>query len=107
MVNFYRIIRSDFLKAIRINGLELHINLYKYRVFVALLLILVFTAIPKSFAQDTLRIMSYNLNDYPKSDTATINPKLRTILSAIKPDVLVGIELTSSTWANNFKTRVF
>jgi len=70
---------------------------------VFLLLIFLFT-IPKSLAQETIRIMSYNLNNY--SSGTSRNNALKSVIGPVDPDIVVGIELTSSSQANNFRTNV-
>jgi len=67
-----------------------------------LLLIIAFTAA----AQDTLRIMDYNLLNYPGSDAATRDPYFRKVVHSAKPDVIVSMEMVSQTGVNTFLNDV-
>ena len=54
-------------------------------------------------AQENIRIVAYNLNDYGKgSSVPGRNPYFRTIKDAITPDILVACELYTEVFANNF-----
>ena len=67
--------------------------------------ILVFVFISmESLAQVQVRIMSYNLNDY--SSSSSRDDDFIDVISPIDPDIFVGIELTSSSKASNFRTNV-
>ena len=78
----------------------MHIELYKYKTFITLILSFVIASfIPKSFAQEQIRIMSYNLNDYRNN---TRDADFRTVINDIQPDIIVGIELHSSYYADVF-----
>jgi hypothetical protein len=55
---------------------------------------------------DTLRIMDYNLLNYPGSTSATRNPYFRAVVHSAKPDVLVTLENTSSAGATEFLNSV-
>ncbi len=57
-------------------------------------------------AQQQLKIMTYNLLNYPGTDTAVRNPYFRTIMSAVNPDILVVCEITSQSGVNSFLTNV-
>jgi len=59
---------------------------------------------PDVLAQVTVRIMSYNLNDYASDNSR--DSYFISVISTINPDIFVGIELTSSTRASNFRTNV-
>ncbi len=52
------------------------------------------------------KIMSYNLLNYPGSDTTTRNPYFRTIMSSVEPDILVVQEMTSQAGVNGFLNNV-
>jgi len=58
------------------------------------------------FTQDTLKIMTYNLLNYPGTDTTTRNPYFRTIMQAVNPDILVVQEVTSHAGVNGFLNNV-
>lgn len=58
------------------------------------------------FAQQQIKIMTYNLLNYDGTDTATHNPYFRTVISSINPDILVVNEMTSLTNMNNFRSNV-
>lgn len=57
-------------------------------------------------SQQQMKIMTYNLLNYPGSDTSIRNPYFRTVINAINPDVLVVSEITSQTGVNNFLNKV-
>jgi hypothetical protein len=50
--------------------------------------------------------MSYNLLNYPGSDTTTRNPHYRTIFESIQPDILVVQEMQSQAGVTGFLTNV-
>ncbi len=50
--------------------------------------------------------MTYNLLNYPGSDTNIRNPYFRTVISSINPDILVVNEITSLTGVNTFLANV-
>jgi endonuclease/exonuclease/phosphatase family metal-dependent hydrolase len=53
-----------------------------------------------------VKIASYNLLNYPGSDTTIRNPYFRTVVSSINPDVLVVQEMTSQAGVNGFLNGV-
>lgn len=55
---------------------------------------------------DTLRIMDYNLLNYPGSTASTRNPYFRAVLHSSKPDVIVVEEMTSQTGVDTFLNNV-
>ena len=57
-------------------------------------------------AQQQMKIASYNLLNYPGTDTNIRNPYFRTVISALNPDILVVSEITSQTGVNNFLSSV-
>ncbi|QQS35327.1 MAG: hypothetical protein IPM56_13885 [Ignavibacteriales bacterium] len=73
-------------------------------IFKILVLVLHFTLIIS--AQSQHRIMSYNLLNYPGSDTTTRNPYFRTIFSTLQPDILIVQEMTSQAGVNGFLNNV-
>ncbi len=76
----------------------------KHEKFLYLLLCLFFIS-NFTFAQDTAKVMCYNLENYTPADTSR-NIYFRTILSAIKPDILVVEEITSQTSVDIFLNNV-
>ncbi len=58
-----------------------------------------------TFAQDTAKIMCYNLENYTPADTS-MNTYFRTILADIKPDILVVEEITSQMAVDIFLNNV-
>ena len=56
--------------------------------------------------QVTRKIMSYNLLNYPGSDSGTRNPYFRTVIQNVMPDVLVVQEMTSQSGVNEFLSSV-
>ncbi len=57
-------------------------------------------------AQPTYKIMSYNLLNYPGTDTTTRNPYFRTTIESVVPDILVVQEITSQAGVNGFLNNV-
>ena len=55
---------------------------------------------------DTLRVMTYNILNYPGNNSASRNPEFRKILHAIDPDVLIVQEMQSSSGVNEFLNQV-
>lgn len=58
------------------------------------------------FAQNQHTIMTYNILNYPVTDTTTRNPYFRTVFSNIQPDILVVQEITSQQGVNAFLNRI-
>jgi hypothetical protein len=67
------------------------------------LLVLAFSASGQTF--DSLRIMTYNLLNYPNA-SSTRDPYFRTVLQATNPDILIAQEMTSSAGVTNFLSQV-
>lgn len=59
-----------------------------------------------SYAQNYVRIMTYNILNYPGSDSATRNPYFRTVIDSAKPDILVVQEITSQGGVTGFLNAV-
>lgn len=57
-------------------------------------------------AQDTVRIATYNLLNYPGSDATTRNPRFRAVTRTMNPDVLVVQEMTSAAGTIQFRDSV-
>lgn len=57
-------------------------------------------------AQQQVKFMSYNLLNYPGTDTTGRNPYFRTIISSVNPDILVVQEITSQDGVNGFLANV-
>jgi len=55
---------------------------------------------------DTLRVATYNLLNYPGSNSAVRNPEFRKILAALNPDVLIVQEMQSSAGVSQFLNQV-
>jgi endonuclease/exonuclease/phosphatase family metal-dependent hydrolase len=58
------------------------------------------------FSQDNVRIMTYNILNYPGTDTTTRNPYFREIISATEPDILVVQEMRSQAGMNGFLNNI-
>jgi endonuclease/exonuclease/phosphatase family metal-dependent hydrolase len=58
------------------------------------------------FGQENVRIMTYNLLNYPDIDSAVRNPRFRTIIRNALPDILVVQEMTSLAGMNGFLSNV-
>ena len=59
-----------------------------------------------TFGQTQHTIMTYNILNYPQSDTTIHNPYFRTIFSSIQPDILVVQEMLSQSGVNGFLNKV-
>lgn len=57
-------------------------------------------------AQENVKIVSYNLLNYPDVDSATRNPKYRLVIRSVAPDILVVQEMTSQAGMNGFLSNV-
>ncbi len=57
-------------------------------------------------AQDTIVFMTYNLLNYPGTNSGTRNPYYKTTMSAVKPDILVIQEVTSQIGIDGFLANV-
>jgi len=75
---------------------------------IVLTIFLTFFLTKQISAQDTVRIASYNMLAYSgiTSDTTLRNPSLRTIMSSLKPDILVVQEINGRNTATGFLTNV-
>lgn len=58
------------------------------------------------YAQNQYTVMSYNLLNYPGSDSAIRNPYFRTVIANTEPDILVVQEILSQTGVNSFLNNV-
>jgi len=54
---------------------------------------------------DTLKIATYNLLNYPGTDTTTRNPYFRTVTSSMSPDILVTQEMTSQAGVDGIQRQ--
>ncbi|MBK7868886.1 MAG: hypothetical protein IPJ75_18850 [Ignavibacteriales bacterium] len=63
--------------------------------------LIVFLTLPL-MAQDTILLMSYNLLNYPGTSAAVRNNYYKTIMNAVKPDVLLVQEITSQIGVDGF-----
>jgi len=59
-----------------------------------------------TYSQNQIRIMTYNLLNYPNTDTNIRNPHFRTVLSNTDPDILVVNEINTQTGVNDFLKNV-
>ena len=57
-------------------------------------------------AAQALRILNYNLTNYPGNSSALRNPKFRTIIQPLAPDVVVSQEMVSQAGVDNFLANV-
>jgi exonuclease III len=68
--------------------------------------ILIFFIFYLGISQAQVKITSYNLLNYPGTDTTTRNPYFRTVISSINPDILIVQEITSQAGINGFLNGV-
>lgn len=59
-----------------------------------------------SYGQQQVKIVAYNLLNYPGSDTTGRNPYFRQVIQALNPDILVVEEITSQAGVNGFLSNV-
>lgn len=59
-----------------------------------------------AWSQSTHTIMSYNLLNYPFTDTTSRNPHFRTIFENIQPDILVVQEIVSQASVDSFLSKI-
>jgi endonuclease/exonuclease/phosphatase family metal-dependent hydrolase len=57
-------------------------------------------------AQSPVKIMSYNLLNYPGSDTTFRNPYFRTVVSSVSPDIITVQEMISQAGVDGFLNNV-
>lgn len=57
-------------------------------------------------AQQQMKIMCYNLLNYPSADTNVRNPYFRTVISSVDPDILVVEEINTQSGVNAFLNNV-
>jgi len=68
--------------------------------------ITIFILLISGLSNAQIKIASYNLLNYPGTDTTTRNPYFRTVISTLNPDILVVQEITSQGGVNGFVTNV-
>ncbi len=73
-----------------------------------LMVLIWLVACPMAYGQtyDTLRVATYNLLNYPGTNSAARNPEFRKILHAIDADVLIVQEMQSSAGVSEFLNQV-
>lgn len=59
-----------------------------------------------TFSQENVKIMTYNLLNYPDVDSAIRNPNFRKVIRNSNPDILVVQEMTSLAGMNGFLSNV-
>ncbi len=67
---------------------------------------LIFFIFLSGISNAQVKIASYNLLNYPGSDSATRNPYFRTVISSMNPDILVVQEVTSQAGMIGFLNGV-
>ena len=67
---------------------------------------LIILSLTCGYAQNQYTVMSYNLLNYPGSDSAVRNPYFRTVIANTEPDILVVQEILSQTGVNGFLNNV-
>lgn len=72
----------------------------------SLLLFFLFVIISPASSQNQIRIMTYNLLNYPGSDSNVRKPYFRTVIAAANPDVIVVSEMAESFGVNSFLNSV-
>jgi hypothetical protein len=58
------------------------------------------------YPQEDCLIATYNILNYPGSDTTIRNPYFRTVVSSINPDILVVQEMLSQDGVNGFLNNI-
>ncbi|MEO8513750.1 MAG: T9SS type A sorting domain-containing protein [Ignavibacteria bacterium] len=59
-----------------------------------------------AWGQENVKIMTYNLLNYPDVDSAIRNPNFRVVIKSANPDILVVQEMTSQAGMNGFLSNV-
>ncbi|MEJ2495839.1 MAG: hypothetical protein P8Y79_16100 [Ignavibacteriaceae bacterium] len=72
-----------------------------YRLFIILI---ISTLSP--FPQSSVKLMNYNLLNYPGTDITTRNPNFREIIASANPDIIAVQEITSKAGVDGFKNNV-
>lgn len=72
------------------------------KILPVLILILAVSA----FSEDNVKIMTYNLLNYPDVDSVIRNPRFRMVIRNAAPDILVVQEMTSQAGMNGFLSNV-
>jgi endonuclease/exonuclease/phosphatase family metal-dependent hydrolase len=71
------------------------------------ILLIIFLAFAlKSYPQENVKIMCYNLLSYPGTDAAIRNPFFKTVIRNAAPDILITEEMTSQAGVNQFLSVV-
>lgn len=65
-----------------------------------------FATVDMIHSQQQMKVMTYNLLNYPSQDTNIRNPHFRTVISSVNPDILVVCEITSLSGVNSFLSNV-
>ncbi len=71
-----------------------------------IILIIFFISAISALAQNIHAIMTYNLLNYPITDTTSRNPHFRTIFANIQPDIIVVQEINSQQGVNAFLNKI-
>lgn len=69
-------------------------------------IILIILFLIPTYAQNQHTIMTYNILNYPITDTTSRNPYFRTIFANLQPDILVVQEITSQQGVNAFLNKI-
>jgi endonuclease/exonuclease/phosphatase family metal-dependent hydrolase len=81
-------------------------NLKLRPIFASIVLLVLMVGMASAQTYDTLRVMTYNVLNYPGSTSSTRNPEFRKVLRAADPDVLIVQEMTSSSGVTEFLNQV-
>jgi hypothetical protein len=80
-------------------------NYYKKTIVNLFLIFILYSSI--SFAQETIRIMSYNVFEYKTSSSTTKSNALINVINSLDPDILIGGEIDNDpSAADHFRTEV-
>ncbi len=69
-------------------------------------LIFIFLITGVVFSQETFRVMTYNILNYPSKIASKRNPYFKTVIKAANPDILIVQEMESIAGVNMFYERV-
>ncbi len=67
---------------------------------------LILLLVTSAFSQENVKIMTYNLLNYPDVDSAIRNPNFRKVIKSADPDILCVQEMTSQAGMNGFLSNV-
>jgi len=75
-------------------------------IFLFTVVLMIFVGAARIYSQQQIKIMTYNLLNYPNADTNIRNPYFRTVINSVNPDILVVCEINTQAGVNSFLANV-